>query len=348
MIHIVKYLYKFRCQVCFHKGNIVHHIDYNEKNNSLSNLIYLCKNCYDKVYTDKEKWKDYFKSLTYILVTGSEGMIGKELTILLKNNNIRIKRADLKLGIDLRNFSICKKISEGISECYMLAGVKGSPKMTQERPVDFLVPMLQFNTNMLEACRINNVKKVLYTSSIAVLNYKTDKFPAFAKKASELQIDAYKIQYPKFGNNCFIVRPANVFGRFDNFDNQDAMVVTSLVRKAVLDDEIKVWGDGSEEREFISAKDVARGMILTMNKMPNKPVNLGSNKTHTIKELAEILSKLSHKPIKYALSEKRGDQLRVVYNDEEQEDIGFSTLNNFERDIKETYNWAKYNFYKLR
>jgi nucleoside-diphosphate-sugar epimerase len=226
-------------------------------------------------------------------------------------------------------------------------GIKGSPKMTQERPIDFFVPMIQCNTNTLEACRINEVKKVLYTSSIAVLNPQTDKFPAFAKTAAEMQIEAYKIQYPKFGQNCFIVRPSNVYGRFDNFDNLNAMVVTSLVRKAILNNVIEVWGDGSETREFISARDVARGMILTMEKSPDKPVNLGSGEIHSIQEVAEILSELSDKPITYLLRESKGDKNRVVYNDLNQADIGFKAEDSFKESIVEIYNSAK-NYYLNR
>lgn len=280
-----------------------------------------------------------------VLITGHLGMIGKELDLLLTGLGAEVVGADIKNGIDLRHFGVCLEITENIDYAFLLMGVKGSPKMTKEKPVDFFVPMIQCNTNTLEACRVNKVKKVLYTSSIAVLNPQTDLFPAFAKTAAEMQIGAYKVQYPEFGQNCFIVRPANVFGRFDNFDNPNAMVVTSLVRKSILDNEIEVWGDGTETREFISAIDVVKGMILTMDKSPDKPVNLGAGEVHFIKELAEILSEISSKPIVYKPYEKRGDQNRVVFNDLNQADIGFKTEENFKDSIIDVYNSAK-NYYK--
>jgi nucleoside-diphosphate-sugar epimerase len=282
-----------------------------------------------------------------VLITGHLGMIGKELTLLLEELEAFVVGADIKNGIDLRQYSNCLRVTENIDYAFLLMGVKGSPKMTQERPVDFFVPMIQCNTNTLEACRINEVKKVVYTSSIAVLNPQTDRFPAAAKSLAELQIEAYRVQYPEFGQNCFITRPANVYGRFDNFDNPNAMVVTSLVRKSILNDEIEVWGDGSETREFISARDVAKGMLLTMIKSPNKPVNLGSGEIHSIKEVADILSNLSGKPIKYLVSEKKGDKNRVVYNDPNQSDVGFKPKDNFKESIEEVYNSAK-NYYLYR
>ncbi len=278
-----------------------------------------------------------------VLITGSEGMVGKEFLDVLKEfHNIKfIRTADIKTGKDLRDFKTCLNLTKDIDFAFLLHGVKGSPKMTKERPVDFFVPMIQCNTNMLEACRVNNVEKVLYTSSIAVLNPETDLYPAFAKKAGEMQIDAYKIQYPEFGKNCFIVRPANVYGKYDNFMNPNAMVITSLVRKAVLNDVIEVWGDGSEVREFISAKDVVRGMILTMLKEPSKPVNLGSGETHSIRQIAEILSELSGKEIIYKPLERSGDKSRVVYTDKNQADIEFIAKDDFRKSIEEVYTYAK-------
>lgn len=279
-----------------------------------------------------------------ILITGSSGMIGKELYEILVNSSYDYKflrLADIKKGQDLRNFKTCINYTKDVDIVFLLHGVKGSPKMTKEKPASFFVPMIQSNTNMLEACRINNVEKVVYTSSIAVLNPETDLYPAFAKKAGEMQIDAYKIQYPEFGKNCFITRPANVYGKYDNFMNPDAMVITSLVRKAILDAKIEVWGDGSETREFISARDVAKGIILTMSKSPDKPVNLGSGEVHSIKEVAEILSNISGKSIIYKPFERCGDKNRVVFNDKNQADIGFKAQDNFERNIQEIYTWAK-------
>lgn len=257
------------------------------------------------------------KNKKSILITGSSGMIGTGLVNLLsqdKSNNITT--ADLKLGSDLRNFNECIELCKDVDEVYHLAGIKGSPKKTSERPADFFVPMLQFNTNMLEAARLNKVKKFLYVSSIAVEHLETDLYPALAKLMGERQIEAYRIQYKEKDATQFcVVRPANVYGKFDNFKNKDAMVITSLIYKAFFNDEndeIEVWGDGSQIRDFINAKDVSLGMIKCMEKMPEVPINLCSGVGVTIKQIVDIISEKLHRNVRYDISKPIGAKSRVM------------------------------------
>ena len=173
---------------------------------------------------------------------------------------------------------------------FHLAGIKGNPKMTKERPVDFMGPMLQFDTNMILAAQKAGVKRFLYTSSIAVENPKTDKYPAWAKQTAETLIEAMRIQYPKGTEYC-VVRPANIYGRFDNFDNLDAMVITKLIKEAISNNKLVVDTTGIKQiRDFINAKDVARGMIKAIEEMPENPINLCSGKGIRIGEIMSIIA----------------------------------------------------------
>ena len=106
----------------------------------------------------------------------------------------------------------------------------------------------------------------------------------------ELQADAYRIEYA--WKDIEIVRPANVYGPYDNFDPKNAMVIPSLIRRAMSgEDPLVVWGDGSAIRDFIFARDVARGMLLVMEKAPGLPINLGSGTGVDIKTIVEIIVK---------------------------------------------------------
>ena len=104
----------------------------------------------------------------------------------------------------------------------------------------------------------------------------------------ELQAEAYAIEYG--WDKISIVRPANVYGPHDNFDPENAMVIPSLIHRALSGETpLTVWGDGSAVRDFIHARDVARGMMLMVEKGVNEPVNLGSGNGFSIKEIAETV-----------------------------------------------------------
>lgn len=235
-----------------------------------------------------------------VLVTGSEGMIGKELVKLLLDLGAKVDITDIKFRNNpklRRRFDITYKgVAEEIFESklgpfnyvFHLAGIKGNPKMTNERPVDFMGPMLQFDTNMILAAQKYKVKRFLYTSSIAVENPKSDKYPAWAKKTAETLIEAMRIQYPK-GTKYTIVRPANVYG-IESLDREHLMVVSDLVKKG-LSGPVKIWDDGQSVRDIINARDVARGMIRAMEELPDKPVNLCSGRGVKILDIAKEIAK---------------------------------------------------------
>lgn len=242
--------------------------------------------------------------MSNILITGHHGMIGRELKELLKGNTII--GADLMSNDDLRNYNICLMKCQAIDEVYHLAGIKGSPRETEKEPYDFMCPMLQFDTNMIRAAIEAGVKRFLYTSSIAVEHPETDKYPAWAKQTGEMLIEAARIQGCK--TKFVIVRPANVYG----YEKNPKMVIGSLIKKALTEKELVVWGDGSQVRDFIHAKDVARGMIKAMKEMPKEPVNLCSGKGISIKRIAEIISKETGKKIRYDPSKPTGAKRRVM------------------------------------
>ena len=228
-----------------------------------------------------------------VLVTGGTGMIGRELVKLLleKSANVKIVSLDEPTSFDGKveferlDLSIYENSLEACKDMdfvFHLAGIKGSTKMSITQPLDFFIPMIRFNTNMMEAAFEQNVKWYLYTSSIGVYSpselmneddvwrtfpSENDKLPGWAKRIGELQAEGYKIQYN--WSNISIVRPANVYGNWDNFDLDNSMVIPSLIAKAEnagRKGTLEVWGDGSSVRDFIHAHDVARGMIFTMEK----------------------------------------------------------------------------------
>jgi GDP-L-fucose synthase len=299
-----------------------------------------------------------------VLVTGGGGMIGRSLIKFLSERDADIKIADLTTPInlteniefvkaDLRYFDQCESICKNMDYVFNLVGIKGSPKMCAEQPADFMVPMLQFNTNMMEAARRANVKWYLYTSSVGVyapaelfqeddvintVPSPNDRFAGWAKRMGEMQAEAYSIQYG--WNNVSIVRPANVYGAYDNFNPENAMVIPSLIRKAQDNDTLEVWGDGTTIRDFIHADDVALGMIFAVENKITHPINLGSGKGYSIKEVVDMVVKHSNRnvDVKWLVDKPSGDKVRL-FDTNRAKSYGFDISVSLEDGIKRTTEW---------
>ena len=297
-----------------------------------------------------------------ILVTGGSGMIGRQLVSILLEEDANVHVADLNKpinmsekiifhNVDLKNFDSCIEVCKGMDYIFNLVGIKCSPKVCLERPADIMGPMMQFNTNMLEAAMIANVEWYLYTSTVGVYEpaeelfeddvwksqpSKNDWFGGWAKRMGELQCQAYEKQYGK--GRCSIARPANVYGPYDNFDPENAMVIPSLIRKGYENKTLEVWGDGSPIRDFIHCRDVAAGMIHLVKNKITDPVNLGSGSGITIKQIADIVSKRFDKKILWLTDKPMGDKKRV-FNINRAKDYGFSAKVSLEDGINETIDW---------
>lgn len=303
-----------------------------------------------------------------ILVTGGSGMVGRALTSKLLELKAQVTIVDLNkpknlennvtfISSDLRYLNNCEDVCKGQDYIFNIIGIKGSPKVSAEQPADFLVPMLQFNTNMMDAARRANVKWYLYTSSVGVYHpaeifyeddvWKTfpsdkDKFPGWAKRIGELQAEAYSIQYG--WDQCSIVRPANIYGKYDNFNPFNCQVLPSLIRKAQENDILEVWGDGSQVRDFIFADDVANAMIQCVEKQVTEPINIGSGKGHTIKELVEIIISHSGKnlEVRWQTDKVNGDSIRIMSTDRAKK-YGIQPTISLDDGVKIVTNWFKEN-----
>ena len=297
-----------------------------------------------------------------VLVTGGNGMIGRQLVKLLLERGAKVYVADLNkadlpeevvhLKIDLRQFNDCVSACEGMDYVFNLVGIKCSPKVTMEQPFDIMGPMMQFNTNMIEAALTTpSVKWFLYTSTVGVYTpaeifyeddvwngypSRNDWYGGWAKRMGELQCEAYEKQHGE--GKCSIVRPANVYGPYDNFDPKNSMVVPSLIRKAYENDIIEVWGDGSSIRDFIHAKDVALGMLFAVENKITKPLNLGSGTGVTIKQLADTVANYFNKPIQWLTDKPAGDAKRI-FSMERANEYGFYPSVSLEDGVKDAIEW---------
>lgn len=312
--------------------------------------------------------KNFYKNRK-ILVTGGTGMIGIQLVKSLVNLGAKVSVASLETNsalpknvkhhkIDLTHLSNCIKITKGIDYVFHLAGIKGSPLMTKKYPFIFMTPMILFNTNMIYSAKINNVKRFLYTSSIGVYQpkailkeddvwktqpSKNDWFSGWAKRIGELNAEACRISSK---TKITIVRPANVFGPYDNFDPKTGMVVPSLISK-FLDSKnykVEVWGDGLSIRDFIYSKDVANAMLFIMKKNPIQAVNIGSGKGVKIRDLVNIINSYFGNKYKIIWNKNfpSGDKQRIM-SISKLNKLGFKNRIDFKKNIFQTIDWFRKN-----
>lgn len=298
-----------------------------------------------------------------VLVTGGTGLIGRQIVGLLCDigavvdilslDRIEVEPRASHVYGDLSSFELCKECTKDVDYVVHAAGIKGSIEVTKSKPASFFVPLLMMNTNMLEACRINRVHKVVYTSSIGAYSSgevfteddasfdepPMDMFPGWAKRMAELQIEAYGIQYGL--KNFAVVRPCNVYGPGDNFDPKNAMVVPALMaRIRGGENPLMIWGDGSAVRDLAFSRDVAEGVIRALHFGTGGGfVNLGSGIGLSIKELVETLHKVVPFDYEFDTSKPSGFPRRVMDISKARKTLGYEPGTRLEDGLRETWQW---------
>ena len=311
-----------------------------------------------------------------ILIAGGTGMVGQQLVQLLIDLGAQVYVASMdhkslvnKKVIkfyqkDLMHLDNCLNVTKNKDIVFNLLGVTGSPQTNIEKPGSFMMSNLYCAINILYASQKNNVQRYLYTSTYGVYGpsakmrennvWKTfpsdhDKYAGWAKRIGELQVEAYAKEF-NF-KSLHIVRPANIYGPYLNFNPKNSMVVASLIRRIFQNENpLKVWGDGTNIRDFVYSEDVARAMIKVMQKNIQVPINIGSGKGVSIKKLVNIIA--SNKRLKkvpkivFDKTKPSGDKKRVL-------DTNLLTKNkiflneSLENGIDKTIEWYLNNYKKI-
>lgn len=306
-----------------------------------------------------------------ILVSGGTGMIGIPLVRALLALGAQVTVVSLEqesyaralLGSSIAFFrgdltcnDICKKAVEGQEYVFNLVGIKGSVGIGVKRAASYFVPMLRYQSNLLEAAFREGVSRYLFVSSICAyppaalhvednvwngLPKQNDRYAGIAKRIGELEAETYLHEYN--WDAVRVVRPSNVYGPFDDFNPATGQVIPALIRR-VLDGEcpVRIWGDGSVIRDFIFVQDVVDGLVLAMEHAPPCfPINLGSGVATTIRQLAEIIVAecgLSS-PIEWDPSKPAGDPVRLLSMERAEATIGFCPKISLQEGIRQTIHW---------
>jgi GDP-L-fucose synthase len=173
-----------------------------------------------------------------------------------------------------------------------------------------------------------------------------------AKKMLLVQAQAYREQY---GYNAIYLLPVNLYGPRDNFNLETSHVIPALIRKCVEakqrgDDEIVVWGTGMPTREFLYAGDAASGILMAAEKYNgSEPVNLGSGMEISIRDLVELIVKLTgfKGRIVWDKSKPDGQPRRALDVNRAKDFFGFEAQTPFEEGLRNTIEYFEANQDKI-
>jgi GDP-L-fucose synthase len=235
-----------------------------------------------------------------ILLTGGHGFVGTKVTeellkVGVKEVNIFRPRSK---QLDLRKAADAQKAVRGVDLVIHLAAVVGGIGFNREHPAVCFYDNAVMGINLIEASRIEGVKKFVQVGTVCAYPKFPEHIPfkeedlwkgypeetnapyGVAKLMLLQMLQAYRTEY---GFNGIYLLPTNLYGPGDNFDPKSSHVIPALIKKFVeakekKEKEVIVWGTGKASREFLYVDDAARAIVLAAQKYDQpEPVNIGSS-----------------------------------------------------------------------
>jgi len=287
-----------------------------------------------------------------ILITGGAGFIGSNLAALLQDkaditilDNLRTGSLDNLRGLKYRfiggsinNKSAIKAAMKDIDYVFHLAALT-----SVQESITNIEECVEINSygilNVLECARYNKVKKVIFASSAAVYGDDLTIETCTAKPKSPYAITKLKGElYTTLNNaNNTSFRFFNVFGPKQSVNSDYASVIPIFISKALRGEDIVIYGDGQQTRDFIFVKDIVNALYYaTYTDMPGI-YNIGYGSSITINELANSIIRLtgSNSRIIHAPT-KSGEVLHSRSNNAKLYYTGFTFTSSFDEGLKET------------
>lgn len=307
-----------------------------------------------------------------VLVTGGAGFVGTNLVkrlvelganvcATLHKNGEKINEERVEyIKCDLLREEDCRNVCKDMEYVFLCAAVTSGAAVMEKTPLVHLTPNLIMNALMLEAAYAAGVKKTLFISTNTV--YPVTDYPVkeddatneffekyfivgWMKRFSEIICEMYstKIRKPM---ETVIVRPANIYGPYDDFEWETSHVLPAMIRRVVeRHDPIEVWGDGKDIKDFIFIEDFIEGMLLAMEKIETFDiVNIASGNQYVLREILNAIIRIDgykNAEIIYDASKPTMIPKRLIDPSKAKRTLGFEAKTPIEEGIKKTIEWYR-------
>ncbi len=310
---------------------------------------------------------DFWKSKK-VLVTGGAGFLGSHLVEKLKQRGCENIFVPLIEEYDLVDIEAIKRLYQDARPDIVihLAAVVGGIGANRENPGKFFYDNIMMGTQMMEQGRQFGIQKFVALGTICCypkftpVPFKEEDlwngYPeetnapyGVEKKMLLVQSQAYRQQY---GFNSIFLMPVNLYGPGDNFAPESSHVIPAIIKKCfdaqksstnspftIHHSPITVWGTGKPTREFLYVDDAAEGILLATEKYnKSDPINLGAGFEISIKDLVELIAKLTgfRGKIIWDISKPNGQPRRCLDTSKAEKEFGFRAKTDFEEGLKKT------------
>ena len=300
-----------------------------------------------------------------ITVTGGGGFLGSHVVEELARRGARKVSVPRSSQFDLRLPTEVRRMYRELAPEIVihLAAVVGGIGANRENPGGFFYENLMMGAELMEMGRLAGVEKFVAVGTVCAYPKFTpvpfreedlwNGYPeetnapyGLAKKMLLVQSQAYRQQY---GFNSIYLLPVNLYGPRDSFDPSKSHVIPALIKKCVdaIDagaGRIEVWGTGAASREFLYVEDCARAIVLALERYDKpEPVNLGAGREIRIRELVELIAKLTGfaGDIAWDPTKPDGQPRRSLDVSRAEREFGFRATTSFVEGLRTTVEWHR-------